>query len=263
MRNNRTKRRKQLISTYIARAVVALVLIIMITLMICGCLYIRDLFTKDDSGKNEPKVEADADVSSNKDTEEEPDVPDVPQYPDVSIVVDPGHGGNDGGTSNGDIIEKGINLEIAFKVQALLEKHGVEVIMTRDYDDYMSLDERVIAANQTTADLFVSLHCNYFEGDDSVDGLEAFYCPNAEGSQKFAESIANAARERDEIAVRGATANSYYVTRHAKMDAILIEMGFLSNPIECDKLVSGDYQNVLAEAIVDGILQVFEEESSM
>ncbi|MBQ8804362.1 MAG: N-acetylmuramoyl-L-alanine amidase [Tyzzerella sp.] len=265
MQKKRRRKRKSIITVYIARAAVAIVLLIMLILMFCGCLYIRDWFRKDDADKNEPKVEADGDVDSIKkeDTSSE-DEPELPQYPGVSIVVDPGHGGNDGGTSStdGTVIEKEINLSIASEVQALLKKHGVEVTMTRDYDVYMSLDERVVAANQTNADFFVSLHCNYYEGDASIDGLEAFYCSNAAGSQKFAESIADAAKQIDEIAVRGATQNNYYVTKHTSMDAVLIEMGFLSNPTECEKLTSSDYQKVLAQAIVDGILQVFDEQNS-
>lgn len=253
----RKRRRKKLITVYIARAVAALIALIMITLMFCGCLYIRDLFKKEDKPAEEPNISTDANVGSkvekeNKSTES--------PYSDVRIVIDAGHGGNDGGTVSGDIIEKDINFAIALKVQAALEEQGVTVIMTRTYDDYVSLDDRVYTANQSDADLFVSLHCNYFEDDSSVDGLETFYCANAEGSQRFAESIADVARQQDEIAVRGATQNAYYVTRHTTMDAILIEMGFMSNTTECQKLISENYQSLLAQTIVDGILQVFHNE---
>lgn len=265
MRKKRRRSRKRIIQVYIARTIVALILLIMVVLMFCGCLYIRDLFRKDETSNNKPKVEADADKEkdiekdTSNDSEDEPDLP----YAGYSVVLDPGHGGIDGGTMSDDelIVEKDINLAIATEIQALLKAQGIKVILTRDDDSFPSLDDRVVIANKSSADLFVSLHCNYFEDDSSVDGFEAFYCPNAAGSKKFAESIADAARQRDEIAVRGATENSYYVTKHSKMDAILIEMGFLSNATEAQKLASSDYQKTLAEAIVDGILQGFDNEN--
>ena len=273
MEKRRIARQKAIRRAYIARAIVAVILLLMLTLMFCGCLYIRDLFRKDDVVQPESVVESqdtesDYEVSKpDADTEEEPELEQeivYTQYPGVSIVVDPGHGGNDGGTTgnNGAIIEKEINLAVSLEVKDLLEKHGVNVILTRDTDDYMSLEERAYFSSQTSADLFVSLHCNYFEGDESIDGLEAFYCRNADESRIYAESIAAEIAKNDTIALRGATENNHYVTRHAGMDAILIEMGFLSNPTECAKLSSPDYQKLLASSIVNGLLAAFESEAA-
>ena len=265
-------RRKRIIRAYIARGIVITVLVIMLVLMFCGCLYIRDLFKKDEA--TQPQAEAQTELQDNEaaepvqdtETDPEPEV-DEPesykQYPGITIVIDPGHGGNDGGTTSpdGTIIEKDVNLATSNEVAALLEKHGINVIMTREIDDYMSLEERAYFSSQQTADLFVSLHCNFFEGDESIDGLEAFYCKKDEASRIFAESIAAAVEKQEEIELRGATENNYYVTRHAGMDAILIEMGFFSNPVECEKLGSPDYQKLLAKTIVEGILAAFDSQS--
>ncbi len=269
MEKRKLARKKAMIRAYIARGIVVMILLLMLVLMFCGCLYIRDLFRKDDkvesdtAAKEQQSTESDYEVSTtDPDTELDPEPEDVTvyaQYPGVSIVIDPGHGGNDGGTTgaNGAIIEKDINLAVSLEVKSLLEKHGVKVILTRDHDDYMSLEERAYFASQTTADLFISLHCNYFEGDESINGLEAFYCRNADESRIYAESIAAEVAKNDSIALRGATENNHYVTRHAGMDAVLIEMGFLSNPTESAKLNSADYQKLLASTIVTGLLAPF------
>lgn len=267
-RKERMKRQK-MIRAYVARAIVALVLIIMLVLMFCGCLYIRDLFKKEDTSQAETNSQiAEEDATKEEpastggtDTDSDVEEPEsYEQYPGFCVVVDPGHGGNDGGTvcPEDGIVEKEINLAVSKEVTSLLEKHGVDVILTRDYDDYMSLEERAYFASQQTADLFISLHCNFFEGDESITGLEAFYCKKDADSRIFAENIAKAVSKQSEIALRGATENNYYVTKHAGMDAILIEMGFLSNPVECEKLASPDYHKLLAESIVEGILTSFD-----
>ncbi len=265
-------RRKKIIRAYIARTIVGVILVTMLVLMFCGCLYIRDLFKKDNA--SQPKVDSQIEPQDDEVAEpsedpapvqepEEDEPESYKQYPGISIVIDPGHGGNDGGTTSpdGTIIEKEINLNVSNKVASLLEKHGINVIMTRESDDYMSLEERAYFSSHQTANLFVSLHCNFFEGDESIDGLEAFYCKKDEDSRIFAESIVEAVSKQETMELRGATENNYYVTRHAGMDAILIEMGFLSNPTECAKLGSDEYQELLAKTIVEGILAAFDSQS--
>ncbi|MFR2466197.1 MAG: N-acetylmuramoyl-L-alanine amidase family protein, partial [Clostridia bacterium] len=86
------------------------------------------------------------------------------------LVIDPGHGGNDGGNDQGEVKESVLNLEIALKLRnALREKAPeIQVIMTREDDTYVSLEERAKLANELQADFFISIHCNSFQDDTSV-----------------------------------------------------------------------------------------------
>ena len=272
MRKKRLTKRQRRIRAYIARAIAAIIIFSMLFLMFCGCLYIRDFFKKgnDKDKGNNHKVESqdkDNDKDSDKTNEEnegneDEDSQDAiatpPKYGAFHVVLDAGHGGYDGGTLNGDILEKDINLSITLKVAELLKAEGVAITFTREKDEFISLEKRVSIANQTTANFFVSLHCNFFEGDSTVDGFEVYYVKNSEGSQKYAESIAAEAQLNSNIVVRGAKENAYYVTRNTSMDAVLIEMGFLSNTTECQKLANDTYQSEIAQAIANGIFKQFD-----
>ncbi len=273
--SKRKVKRKSLIRVYIARAIAVLVILTMLILMFCGCLYIGErLFKKDDAVQSQEQdtdkettpEQGEVNEQTDSETSETPNTPEVPiidstKYAGFAVMIDPGHGGNDGGTSSGDVIEKDVNLNVSLKLAEHLKAQGVEVFMTRDHDDYVSLEERVYKTNQTTADFFVSLHCNYFEEDSSIDGFEAFYCIDSP-SDIYAENIVAKAQEDSNIAIRGAKANNYYVTRKVEMDGILIEMGFLSNTEECSKLGSEEYQEALAKAIANGIFATFDAKST-
>ena len=255
----RRRKRRSVIRVYIARAVALFIAFNMLVLMFCGCLYIRDHFFRKDKT---PTIEQNDTTSDGEDQEvsnqpiKQPVVK-TDEYAGFKVVIDPGHGGNDGGTSNGDIIEKDINLAISLKLAELLENRGASVYLTREDDDFLSLEERAYLSNKATGDFFISLHCNYFEDDDSITGFETFYPKNAD-ADIYAENIAKAAEANGKIDVRGAKENNYYVTRKVEMDAILVEMGFLSNDAECQKLSSDDYQNTLASVIAEGIFTTFD-----
>ena len=170
------------------------------------------------------------------------------------VVVDAGHGGKDQGTCSGDILEKNINLSVAFLVAEKLEAKGADVLLTRAEDEKIDLEERAAIANRAEADLFVSIHCNYCEGDTSVRGLECYYREGSEGGQALAENLVASVQEESKIVNRGTRTADFRVLRKTDMPAILIEMGYLSNGEECDKLADKDYQELLAERIVEGIL---------
>lgn len=248
---------KRLLIAYLLRAVLILIPLIMAMLMACGCLYIRDRFagkaaeTARYSGIHRG-IAADADGNG-------PVVPTVSsghQDPEFCVVIDPGHGGNDGGTVSGKVAEKDVNLSVAQKLKAILEQNHIEVILTRSSDDYMSLAQRTSVANGSNGDLFISLHCNYYEDDAGISGMECYYHrQGAKKSQAFAESILHAASLSDDITVRDAKRAGYYVLRNTGMPAVLVEMGFLSNAAELRKLSSDDYQELLARRIGEGILE--------
>ncbi len=237
------KKVKRLVIAYLLRAVVILIPVIMIILMVCGCLYIYDKFTN----------EADTiDIYADNDT--------IPvtsakyNVPEFCVVIDAGHGGNDGGTVSGEVIEKDSNLSVALKLKAILEDNNIEVILTRNSDEKMSLAQRTSVANDSNADFFISLHCNYYEDDAQIAGLECYYnSPDATESKAYAESIIHAVSLSNDVKTRDAKTENYYVLRNTQIPAVLVEMGFLSNYSESQKLLSDDYQEILAQRMVEGI----------
>lgn len=253
-KNRKRKKLKRLIIAYLLRAIVILIPILMIILMVCGCLYIYDCFTKEDDTIG---IFADNDtVIYEDDYDTAPITSRADNAPEPCVVIDAGHGGSDGGTVNGKTIEKDINLSVTLKLKDILEDNNVEVVLTRSSDEDMNLEQRTSVANTANADFFISLHCNYYEDDAQIAGLECYYSsPDATESKAYAESIINAASSSDDIITREAKAEHYYVVRNTTMPAVLVEMGFLSNYSECQKLTREDYQKILAQKIAEGILQ--------
>ena len=199
-------------------------------------------------------------VERMKDSEEET-VPVVSEQIDVepiaTVILDPGHGGSDGGAvaimEGQEIIEKDIDVTVIMMVKELLERKNIEVLLTREEDVDMDLKARTAFANNTAdADLFVSVHCNTSE-DSSANGLECYYEREGEKGKGLAENIMAAAAEKG-IKTRELRTEMMYVVRFAKMPSVLVEMGFMSNAEELEKLCRTSYQQILADAIAEGIL---------
>ena len=182
----------------------------------------------------------------------------VEQEPYATVILDPGHGGSDGGAiavlEDVEIIEKDIDVEVTEMVKALLERQNIEVLLTREEDVDMDLKERTAFANKTDADLFVSLHCNTSEDDITASGLECYYEKNGEKGKDLAVNIMAAAEATGKIETRELRTEMMYVVRFAEMPSVLVEMGFMSNTDELEKLCRTSYQQILAGAIAQGIL---------
>lgn len=171
------------------------------------------------------------------------------------VVLDPGHGGKDPGAMVGEAAEKDINLAIALLVrERLLEQEGVEVVMTREQDEYPSLSDRVNLANQENADLYVSIHANALENEEDYAGIYTFYHPDKPSDKAVAEMIQEAVTSVSGGLDRGAQSEDYFVLRETDMPAVLIETGFMTCPEELSKLQDPDYQKLLAQGIVQGIM---------
>ncbi len=175
---------------------------------------------------------------------------------EILIVLDPGHGGVDDGCIREGIKEKEINLAIALSLRDLLVEMDYQVLMTREEDSYLSLEDRVTLANDYGADIFVSIHQNAYE-DEAVCGIETWFdgeAENAEDRRRLARLIHGQALDAGDAADREIRADSaYYVTRHTRMPSCLIETGFLSNKEEREALGSAKYQDRLARGIAQGI----------
>lgn len=171
------------------------------------------------------------------------------------IVIDPGHGGVDEGCTNGAVLEKNINLEIAKLAETKLEELGYRVILTREEDGYITKEDRVQMANELGADLYVSIHQNTYE-DPEVAGIETWY--DSTGLSKESERLAKLVHYETLLATEGRTrelvdSTELYITGETQMPSCLIETGFLSNPEELALLSDPEYQDELAEGIVTGI----------
>ncbi len=197
------------------------------------------------------------------------DEEDIPsEHRDYRIILDAGHGGSDGGTlaegvlsENGlrmDIVEKDINLSVVLYMKSLLEEQDLEVLLIREADETLSLDERVGIANCTEADMFVSIHCNYYEDDASISGLESYYFDGSDSGKKYAEKILEKIESGGKIETRNAKESDFYVLKKTKIPAVLVELGYLSNTKECLLLAEKEYQETMAKELVAGILAALE-----
>ncbi len=170
------------------------------------------------------------------------------------VVIDPGHGGRDPGASatNG-YSEKTINLAVARKVAGLLRQSGVDVVMTRDGDNFIELNERAAISNRVGADLFVSIHADSC-GDSGVQGFTVYVAEAGSWPAKRAAEMIAGGMESAGVESRGVRTANYRVLVRTQSPAVLVELGYLSNHWEADRLVEGSYQYRLANAIADGIV---------
>ena len=181
------------------------------------------------------------------------------------IVIDAGHGGSDPGKVGvNKALEKDVNLAIANKVKALMEKQGVKIIMTREDENGIAnskaedMKERVAIINREKPDLAVSIHQNSY-GGESIHGAQVFYYTHSKGGEKAAGIMQEALLAADPDNTRQAKANdTYYMLKKTEVPVIIVECGFLSNYEEAEKLVNEEYQDALAEAVCAGIIKCLE-----
>ncbi len=182
------------------------------------------------------------------------------------IIVDAGHGGADPGTSSGTTYEKDINLKISKYLELELVKMGAEVILTRDNDYDLSspnatyrkksdFDNRIKLINESKGDMYVSIHLNYLN-DSSYSGPQVFYNndENKEIAMVFQETlnkVLNGNRQIKKIP------SKTYMYDKLTIPGVLIECGFLSNYTEKNKLESSSYQQKIAQAIADAIINYY------
>ena len=190
-----------------------------------------------------------------------------------TVVVDAGHGGHDSGARSPYAVEKECNLALAHKVRALLQKRGYSVVMTRDRDYFLTLQQRVDIANKVPDSIFVSIHHN--SGGSHANGIETFTLAPHGTTSPFArtrrtEDLSGNNQDSENIALataihsrairntrafdRGIQRARFSVLCTIRRPAILFEGGFVSNAEEGEKITTEEYQNKLALAIVEGII---------
>lgn len=188
-------------------------------------------------------------------------------------VIDAGHGGKDQGTSCKTALEKDISLQVAKELRDLLRKHkpGIKVVMTREKDKFLSLDERCRIANRARADLFLSIHVNSAP-NKLMSGTETFYANlrsssnsvqsgtlsrNIERSELLARLIQKNYGESGRPSVRGARCRKLYVCHNTAMPSALTEIGFLSNIRDAAYMCSAEGRHEIAINLFNALMEYY------
>lgn len=177
----------------------------------------------------------------------------------IRVCIDAGHGGSDCGAEYQGSYEKDQVLAIAKLVQQQLQSSGIEVVMTRSTDVFLGLDERTEICNNASCDLLVSIHRNFYVGDTSVRGFEAWiHSSKPQDAYELADYIMKELSGIEGVKDRGIKTGSmtdseedYRVNRDSKCTSCLLELGFMSNSTDTE-LVTVNKEEV-AKAIADGI----------
>lgn len=168
-----------------------------------------------------------------------------------TVVIDAGHGGRDNGGSYGKVYEKWLALDTSIRLEDKLRQRGFKTVMTRRSDRFISLSKRAQIGNRYPNSIFVSIHYN-FTWKKSVSGLETFWCsPKSKG---LATAVHRGMMSKVKARDRGVKHARYYVIRHTRTPAILVEGGFVSNSRERGRTKQGSYREALAEGIAQGIV---------
>lgn len=161
------------------------------------------------------------------------------------VVIDAGHGGHDRGANVGRVFEKHLALDVARRLERYLKKRNVAVVMTRQNDTFVGLNDRVRIGERYGDAVFVSIHFNAAHNLDAT-GIETFYYNSQ--SQLLAGLVQFNVLQKVGAIDRGVKHRGFRVLR-SKRPAILVEGGFLTNGGECRKCLSPVYRQKLAESI--------------
>ena len=185
-----------------------------------------------------------------------------------AVVLDAGHGGSDSGAVGPHgVTEKAVTLAVTKKVQSILQASGARVIMTRETDrdvygvnasDRQELQARVnVGLYAPEAEIFLSIHCNAFSSP-SAHGMETYHYAGSSRGQRLATLLNEELARAGGLTNRGVKTANFYVIRHSKVPASLIELGFITNYREEALLNDDAYQNKLAMAISRAISRYFQ-----
>ncbi|MGM0502221.1 MAG: N-acetylmuramoyl-L-alanine amidase family protein [Bacillota bacterium] len=182
-----------------------------------------------------------------------------------TVIIDPGHGGIDSGANHESVLEKDINLSISKKLASLLEKNNIQVILTRQKDKLYNdsrqddLKHRIELTNNSNADILVSIHVNSFPSSKSFGG-ETYYSKSSKQGKKLASAIQEQLIKIQPKNYRTIKTAPYYVLQKSEITAVLVEVGFISNPQDRKRITNPQKQEKIAEAITTGIINYFNDD---
>lgn len=183
---------------------------------------------------------------------------------DKVIVIDAGHGGEDAGWKAEGLLEKDITLDIVTRLKEKMDESGIKVYYTRVGDENPSQEDRIHLANAVKADMFISIHVNYDEGDSGKYGTETFYNSSffipGFGSVELADAV-----EREVVTSINGKGNGLFeadsecfVLQNASVPAAQLKAGYLSNKQEAILLGKEDYRQRIADGVYNAILKAYE-----
>ena len=189
-----------------------------------------------------------------------------------NLIIDAGHGGEDGGAVVGDVLEKDINLDISNDTADLLKLFGFDVSMTRSSDNaltnegkdvklrkYNDMKMRLDMYNSSADNIIISIHQNKFSSASS-HGAQVFYSPNNEYRLQLAESMINSIVsmiQPDNERECKKAGKEIYLLKNTNNPAVIVECGFISNQNECKLLLDKSYQKKMALAVTTGFLDYY------
>ena len=184
------------------------------------------------------------------------------------VLVDAGHGGHDGGAVANGSIEKDLTLAIAKRLRAQLEADGLRVVMVRDRDEFLELEERAALTAKHKANAFVSVHINTEGAGTTAQGIETYFAgtpslsamrksglktTDSGSSEQFANVVQRSVCAATNAEDRGARNRDYIVIAQAVCPAVLVECGFLTHSAEAGRLKDAAHQEKLARGIATGV----------
>nr|MDH3164078.1 N-acetylmuramoyl-L-alanine amidase [Bacillus licheniformis] len=175
-----------------------------------------------------------------------------------TVYVDAGHGGEDSGAVGNGSLEKDVNLEVAMLIDEKLKEEGADTVASRTDDTFLTLEDRVAKASKNASDLFISIHAN--SAVPEASGTETYFDSTyqAADSERLASDIQERLPDALGTRDRGVKESGFYVIKNSQMPSVLVELGFITNKTDADKLESPEYQEKVADAIADAVVSYYE-----
>lgn len=179
----------------------------------------------------------------------------VTSISEATIVIDAGHGGHDPGAAADTFNEKSITLNTATLLAQRLSDSGANVVLTRETDQYISLNDRVWSAHKVDADAFISLHYDALAQDNLMSGTTTYYY--SDDDIRLAETINNSLSQYGPLPNNGVRKGNYFVLRENAQPSVLLELGYLNHYRDVGVVNTDSYQSIIVESIYQALNDYF------